>query len=310
MTADPPPPDDLPPPRVEEVSDNVFAYIQPDGTWGLNNTGFILADDAVLAIDACMTERRTRGLLDAIRRHAGPRPVRTLVNTHHHADHTFGNWLFRPEATIVAHERCRETMLREGAATKAFWPDVDFGEVRIAPPDITFDGRLCLWAGDLRLDLIDVAPAHTDNDIVAWLPQQRVLFAGDVIFNGGTPFALAGSIDGWLEALDVIRALGAERIVPGHGPVAGPEVIDDVAAYLRFVLDAARDGYAAGAAPLDVARALDLGRFAAWTDPERLAANLHRAYSELRGDPRATPLPPDAIRDMLALNNGPPRSRA
>jgi cyclase len=133
-----------------------------------------------------------------------------------------------------------------------------------------------------------------------------VLFSGDVLFNGGTPFALAGSVGGWLEALDRLRALGAETIVPGHGAISEPKVIDDVAAYLQYVVAAARRGIESGLEPLELAREIDLGRFGEWLDPERLPANLHRAYSELRGEPRGTPLPGKAIADMIAFNGGRP----
>jgi cyclase len=88
-------------------------------------------------------------------------------------------------------------------------------------------------------------------------------------------------------------------------------VLDDLTAYLELVLEAARDGIAAGAEPLEVARSMDLGRFAGWLDGERLPANLHRAYSELRGEPRGIPLPRQAVADMIAFNDGrPPRCLA
>ena len=167
------------------------------------------------------------------------------------------------------------------------------------------------WVDGLKVELISVAPAHTTNDVVAWIPERKVLFGGDVVFNGGQPFALAGSIEGWLEALDRLRALGAETIVPGHGAVCGPDVLDDLTAYFRLVQGAARQGLDANIEPLEVARALDLGRFGDWLDGERLPANLHRAYSELRGEPRAAPLPRQAVADMIAFNGGrPPRCRA
>lgn len=302
--------EELPAPATEEVAQGVFAFIQPDGSWGLNNTGFITAADHVVAIDTCFTERRTRGLIEAIRGRAGERQVRTLVNTHHHGDHTFGNFLF-PNTTIIGHDLCREMVLREGFAAHRLFGGVEWGDIVVAPPSVTFSDRLELWAGDTRVELIFVGPAHTTNDIVAWLPDQRVLFTGDVVFNGGMPFALAGSIWGWLDAVDVIRRLAPATIVPGHGPVCGPAVLDDIEAYLRLVLDAAKRGFDAGAAPLEVARGLDLGRFGDWLDGERLAANIHRAYSELRGEPRGVPLGPEAITDMIALNGGqPPRCLA
>ena len=101
----------LPPPHTVEVAEDVFAYIQPDGSWWLNNTGFIVGDDNVVAIDATSTERRTRALLDAIRV-VTTTPVRTLVNTHHHGDHTNGNCLFG-DATVVGHRNCRTGVLAQ-----------------------------------------------------------------------------------------------------------------------------------------------------------------------------------------------------
>ncbi|HEX5479347.1 MAG TPA: MBL fold metallo-hydrolase [Dehalococcoidia bacterium] len=302
---------EMPPATVEEVAPGAFAYVQLDGSWGLNNTGFIIGREHVVAIDTCFTERRSRALIDALRGRSGPRPVRVLVNTHHHGDHTFGNYLLRGEATIVGHELCREWILREGVTAHRLFPGVDWGEIELAPPELTFRDRLELWVDDLRIELIFVGPAHTTNDIVAWIPERNLLYAGDVIFHGGMPFALAGSVAGWLEALGRLRALGAETIVPGHGAICGPSVLDDIEAYLRLVQDAARRGFESGAEPLEVARGLDLGRFGEWLDGERLAANIHRVYSELRGEPLGTPLPPAALQDMIALNGGrPPRCLA
>jgi cyclase len=179
------------------------------------------------------------------------------------------------------------------------------GEIKIAPPFVTFEDRLNVYVDDLKVELIYVGPAHTTNDVVAWVPERKALFTGDVIFNQGTPFALMGSIAGWLQALDVLRALGPETIVPGHGPVCGPEVIDEVADYLRFVQETARKGFEAGLTPLQTAQQADLGRFSRLLDGERLAGNLHRAYSELRGEPRGAPLPmATVVPDMVAYNGG------
>jgi len=295
---------ELPPPRVEEVSEGVYAYIQPDGSWGLNNTGFIVGGDGVMAVDTCFTERRARAFRDAIRSVTGL-PVRVLVNTHHHGDHTHGNFVFRPEAMIIGHELCRKEIIETDLGTKALFPGVDWGEIEIAPPSVTFQNWMALHVDELRVELIYVGPAHTTNDVLVWLPERRVLFAGDILFNGGTPFALMGSVAGWLEALDRLRSLRAERIVPGHGMVCGPEVIEDVAEYLRFLQEVARKGYEAGVSPLDVARETDLGRFGEWLDGERLVGNLHRAYSELRGEPHGAPLALGAaVADMVTYNGG------
>jgi cyclase len=294
-----------PDPTLEEVSPGIFAYIQLHGGWGLNNAGFLLGGDSVIAIDTCFTVRRSEAFRDAIVRTAGDRPIRTLVNTHHHGDHTHGNFVLGPGVTIVGHEKCREEIIATGLGTTALWPYVEWGEIIVTPPTVTFDERLVLYAGDLRVELIYVGPAHTSNDIVAWVPERKLLFTGDTVFNGGTPFFIFGSLAGSLESIAKLRALGAETVVPGHGSVCGPEVLDQIEAYLRFVESTAKTGFEANATPLDLARDTDLGRFADWHDRERFVANLHRTYSELRGEPLGASIPmPSVMPDMIAYNNG------
>jgi cyclase len=230
-----------------------------------------------------------------------------LVNTHSHGDHTHGNFVFSPASAIIAHERCRAEVRRANPdGVRARFPTGDFGQFPIVPPMITFSDRAKVYAGELEIELIHLGPAHTTNDVVAWIPERRVLFSGDLVFNGGTPFAAAGSIAGWIEALPALRALGAETIVPGHGSVCGPDVFDEIEAYLRFITDTAARGFAGGTSPLELARATDLGAFAGLTDPERIAGNLYRAYSELRGEPRGGALPAQMFDDMIAYNGGQP----
>jgi cyclase len=183
---------------------------------------------------------------------------------------------------------------------------VDWGELQLRPPDVIFEDTVTLYAGDTRVELRYVGnAAHTTNDVLVWLPEHSILFAGDLIVNGGTPFVLMGSVAGSRVALDRIRELGARTIVPGHGGVCGPEQIDVVDDYLAFVQRTARVGVNAGLAPLQLAQDLDLGEFAVLNNAERIAANLHRAYAELDGHPWGIPLdlrPP--FRDMIILNGG------
>jgi cyclase len=294
--------------EIQQVSEGIYAYLQPDGSWWLNNTGFLAGRDGVISVDATSTERRTRAYLDAIAT-VTDRPVRTLVNTHHHGDHTHGNYLFGG-ATIVGHERCREAILGTPAPPPAgVWTDVDWGPLELAPPFLTYTDGVTLWSGDLRCEVRYVGtPAHTTNDSIVHIPERSVVFAGDLLFNGGTPFALMGSISGWIEVLEtVLRPLGARTLVPGHGPVCGPEVIDDVLAYLRFVQRTAREAKAEGLSPLRAARAVDLGEFKDLLDAERIVGNLHRAYLELDGGQRGAPIDlAGALGDMVAYNGGRP----
>ena len=319
IRADHPRAHELPPPRTEAVADGVYAYIQPDGGWWINNTGFVIGPEAVLCIDSCATERRTRALLaavdatvDAHDARVGapmvPERARLLVNTHQHGDHTNGNCL-HPGATIIGHHACREAIAASGILRPdGLWDPVEWGALEPAPPFVTFADRLDIHVGDLRVELrhFDTA-AHTTNDVVAWIPAHRVLFAGDLVFNGGTPFVLMGSVAGSLVSLDHIAELDVAVLVPGHGDVCGPEAIDVVGEYLRFLQVTASDAVVAGWAPLEAARRADLGPFATLAHPERLAGNLHRAMAECVGA-----RPGDridivaALADMVTMNGGRP----
>ena len=294
--------------QLSEVASGVYSYVQPDGTWFINNMGFVVGARSVISIDATSTERRTRAYLDAIAS-VTPNPVTMLVNTHHHADHTHGNYLF-DSATVISHTACREVMVAAGIPDySAVFPGVDWGDLRFRAPDVTFEGSTVLHLDDRRIELSDLGfVAHTNGDVLAWLPDCRVLFTGDLIFHGGTPFALFGSVTGTLDALDVIEGYGAEVIVPGHGPHFGGDdiarVLDEQRAYLRFVQGCATEGIAAGRTPLEQAHASDLGPHARYTDPERLAGNLHVAYREAAPDGYEFPGIEQAIMDMVAYNGG------
>ncbi|UGY92997.1 MBL fold metallo-hydrolase [Streptomyces gobiensis] len=291
-------------PRLTPVADNVYAWIQPDGGWCLNNSGVVVGGDGAIVVDTAATvarAERLRAQVDAV----APGSARTLVNTHFHGDHTFGNAVFGPEAAIVAHAGTREEMAATGLALTGLWPDVEWGSVQLALPTVTYEERMTLHLGERRAELIHVGPAHTRNDTVVWLPEERVLFTGDVVLPGCTPFVLMGTVAGSLRALDELRALDPRTVIGGHGPVAGGEAFDATEAYLRWVQDLAAAGVARGLTALETARTADLGAYAALTDPERLVGNLHRARAELEDGELARPLDVAGIfQEMVEFNGG------
>lgn len=304
------------PGQLQEISDGIYAYVQPDGTWWINNMGMLAGRSHTIAIDSSSTVQRTEEFRAAIAATTNA-PLSTLVNTHHHGDHTNGNFLF-PEATIVAHEECRKLIMQDGnegiraLQNSGIWanPDggPDWGQIRAAPPFLTYLDGVNLYVDELMCEVRFIGtPAHTTNDSIIWIPDRHVLFAGDLLFNGGTPFLLMGSVRGAIEAVSSLRNYPAQTIVPGHGPVCGPEVIDQVLAYLTFVMDLASRGHADGIAPLELARNTDLGDFAALSDAERIVGNLHRAYLELDGAPRGASIDgPRVLSEMIAYNGGKP----
>ena len=185
---------------------------------------------------------------------------------------------------------------------------IDFGDCPVTPPFVTFDERLNVYVDDLKIELIFVGPAHTTNDIVAWIPDRKLLFTGDIVFNGGTPFALGG-LRGRLArcARHHRRARRRDhrprprrRLRPGgvRTPCA-----TTCASSRRRPPRARR----LASRRSTLARDLDLGPFATLHDPERLVPNLHRAYAELRGERRGAPLDSrQMFGEMLAYNGGKP----
>jgi cyclase len=293
-----------PEPRLEEIAEDVHVYLQPPGSWCLSNSGILVGPNAVTVIDTAATERRARALRSAISS-VTPLVPRTLINTHHHGDHTYGNGLFAQDAVIIGHDACPAQMAEQGLLLTQLWTEVEWGHIEIVPPSVTFAERLTVHVGQRRVDLHHFGPGHTSNDIVAHIPDAGVLFAGDLVFNGGTPFVLMGSVAGTLEVLRSVRALNAETIVPGHGHPGGPELIDHTESYLKWIQDLAREGHAAGLSPLEVARETDLGPYQDWLDAERIVGNLHRAYAEERGGPRGEPLNTlGALMEMVDYNDG------
>lgn len=295
--------------RLEEVAEHIYAYVQPDGGWCLNNAGVIAAGGESALVDTAATERRARALRAAALSVSALAP-RLVVNTHSHGDHTFGNFVF-PEAVVVGHSGTRDEMEQVGLHLTGLWPEVCWGDITVTPPTVTYEDRLTLHVGPVRAELMNMGAAHTVNDTVVWLPEQRVLFTGDLVMSGVTPFFPMGSLSGSLAAVDALRALGAETIVTGHGPVGGPEVLDQAEQYLLWVRSLAEDGIAAGLTPVQTARESGYGPWDRLLDPERLVPNLHRAFLELRGAAPGSPVDMGALfEEMIDFRGGRPSCRA
>lgn len=292
---------------LHEVAAGLYAYVQPEGTWCVNNTGFVRGREAVLVIDSCATERRTLAFREAIRA-TTELPIRLLVNTHYHIDHVNGNGLLRP-AAIVGHERCRQRMLTPAKPPPAHAVDpVDWGAIDPVPPNVTLTDRLDVWVDERRLELRHFGRrAHTDNDVVVWVPDERVLFTGDLVMHSSMPLVMDGSVRGILQTLRELLALEPAVVVPGHGDVGGIELLHEQIRFYELIWRIAEQAREAGTSALEAARAADLGEFADLLDGERLVANLHRAIAELDNPGIADMDMVPVFGDMVAFNGGPLR---
>lgn len=280
-----------------EVGDGVFAYLQPDGGWGWSNAGLVAGDDASLLVDTLFDLRLTADMLQAMEPVTDTRPIDTLVNTHANGDHCYGNQLVS-DAEIIASKASAAEMEELPPAMLAAMMSADFGPTvnaylqesfgsfdfnNIAPPrpTRTFSDRLGIAPGGRRAELIEVGPAHTKGDVLVHLPDDGVIFTGDILFIGGTPIVWDGPVQNWLDACAHIIELGCTTIVPGHGPLTDRNGVQAVADYLSYIQAEATARFETGMRADEAARDIDLGPYADWLDWERIVINVDTVYRQL-----------------------------
>lgn len=282
---------------LHELGNGCYAYLQPDGTWGYSNSGLITADGETLLIDTLMDLKLTSEMLWTMRDSVpAASSIQTLVNTHSNIDHTNGNQLVS-DARIISSTTCLDEMREQAARPRArltgeagaFFQEVlgsrfELGNIVTTFPSQTFNGELRLKVGSKEVRLLELGPAHTRGDIVVYLPAERTVFTGDILFQGGHPVIWAGPIGNWIKACDTILAWDVEVVVPGHGAITDKNGVRALKRYLEFVRDESRKRWEEGLDYEDAARDIALGAFAGWTDPERIVVNVYACYREFNSD--------------------------
>ena len=278
---------------LHEVADGVWAYLQPDGSWGYSNAGLVPTGETSLLVDTLFDLRLTARMLEAMAAPTAARPITTVVNTHANGDHCHGNQLLGGTRVITSAATARE-MAELPASVLAGLPSLDLGDdgnrfvagafgafdfagIEVPPPTETFSGALQIG----EVELYEVGPAHTGGDVIVHVPAQRVVFTGDICFIGGTPIVWSGPVSNWLAALRFIRSLDPEIVVPGHGPVTDADGVAALEGYFEWLLTACRARRDAGLTALDAAASLDLGPYAEWGERERTIVNVDAVYAEL-----------------------------
>jgi glyoxylase-like metal-dependent hydrolase (beta-lactamase superfamily II) len=246
-------PDDLR--GVVELADRVYAYTIP-GVFAVN-AGIVVGDDAVAVIDTGTTEADARALLAAVAA-VTDLPVRYVINTHHHGDHSFGNWWFLP-ALVIGHARCRLRLVGDAGASHrdtlaAHLPTAreQVRAVPVTPPAFTFEQYVDLHLGGVGMRLAHLGRAHTDNDIAIGIDGAGVVFAGDLIEQSGPPIVSDGYPGEWGPTLRRLAAPHAEWYVPGHGQLVDADFVATQAA----AFEALSAACAAAPSPADALRAL------------------------------------------------------
>lgn len=274
--------------ELKQVAPNVYAYLQGGGPGisaaGVSNALLVAGPDSLLAVDATQGPIPARAFIAAAKQATGGKEITRLVNTHHHGDHVNGNQFFS-HAEIMSHPYCREECIKAAVTTPKTWaitPGIaDKVEERVlVPPSVTFKDDLTYHIGPTEMQFRFAGPAHTWGDMMAYFPQYKILFAGDVAFFWVAPYANNSYITKWIEICDKIQGWDVDMIIPGHGPIGGKKELAEMADYFRVLGVEARKRYdakmSAGAAAADIR----LGRFDNWLGPERLIMDVVRWYEE------------------------------
>jgi glyoxylase-like metal-dependent hydrolase (beta-lactamase superfamily II) len=224
-----------------KLSDNAYAYTAE----GDPNTGVIVGDDAVMVIDTQATPAMAQDVIRRIRE-VTDKPVRYVLLSHYHAVRVLGASAYQPQH-IIASRDTYDLIVERGEADKAseigrfprLFRNVESVPAGLTWPSITFSGRMSIWLGSLEVQLLQLGRGHTKGDTVAWLPQQKILFAGDLVEFDATPYAGDAYFQDWPKTLDAIAALQLRALVPGRGAALSTpaQVAEGLAGTRAFVSD-------------------------------------------------------------------------
>lgn len=250
---------------LTKVADNVYAYVDvepgtPQNSFGAN-AGIIIGTRSVLVVDSLVSAKEAKRFIADIRR-ITHKPIQFLADTHYHLDHSLGNSQFRRlGATIICQDLDAKAMAANGPAqltnaTAYGLSAEDMKGTTLALPDLTFSERLRIDLGGVSAELVYPGPSHTAGSIFVYIPERKVVFTGDMLFTDYHPFLAEGDLEGWPKALDAIAALGAQVIVPGHGPLSTAKDLADMKEYLVLFDAKAKELSAQGGDPAAIATEL------------------------------------------------------
>ena len=265
--------------------------------------GFVYTEDGIILIDAPLIPKQALDWREQIEEEYPDHPFLYLINTDHHRGHALGNQYFMP-VKVIAHERAHKEMSGytdnfKERVRNSFKREPEIQaqlyNIEIIPPHITFTNRAELLFGDRQIELIFVG-GHTPATSIVWLPQEKVCFVGDILWVDQHPYMAQGNTLEWLAALELIRNLGADYLVPGHGPVCGAEATYRVGEYITFMRRRVRDFYLEGKNKNETKSGL-VGEMLEWfpVPPERKAkiesqikSGLNRVFREIQREEEQT----------------------
>jgi cyclase len=236
--------------QTKELAPGVYALLSTKPP--VDNSGFVVGERGVLVIDAHINAAMARKIQAAVRE-VTDKPILYLVNTNAHGDHTFGNYAFPAETTVVAHRKTAEAMRNFEQEKAALLAAVEgdrsvFADVRLRLPDVTFEDSLTIDLGGRVVELHHFGHGNTPGDTVVYVPKAKAAWTGNLVFGVGTvPWAIEGNTPAYLRTVAAFATdLDVETIVPGHGLATSGAILGRYLRYLGGHLDAVQGAINAG----------------------------------------------------------------
>lgn len=285
---------EIPEPVVVKVNDRIHALLGPMEMPTKKNQGYmvnsilLIGDTGAIVIDTGLSDE----IGAMLARHYAKltdKPIKYVINTHHHGDHTLGNAAF-PGAKFLSSEVCRQLMLEDGPTWVSILESINerkFPNTRIIPADTTYpkDSRTELTLAGIKMVFWVPEAAHTIGDMMIWLPDDQVLLAGDVLVNQVTPSFRDAKLKEWIRTLGEIQSLPIKTIVPGHGPLMSKQQAAAMHQRMLSLYDGITAGVKQGLTDSEIRQKLDLGEWKKLHNfDEQMGNNINKAYLEIEAD--------------------------
>ena len=276
-------------PNIRKIKDGIYVYV---GTNFNSNCGIVITQEGVVLIDSGHNPTDSRAIFDAVKK-LSPLPIRFLLDTEPHPDHTTGHFVFSPPAVIIAHEGATESMVgREketpGRIEKLAGTSPEMRKAldgyRFVPPQIEYRQKATINLGERTFELMYLKGVHSEADTAVWLPKERVLFSASGIvvdqINILRPFVTIPDI---LAASKMMKALNPEFVIPGHGQPGTVKIFDDTEKYYALLLERVGKLAKEGKSLDEIKKEVKMPEYDSWASKERFPSNVEAAYKAVKG---------------------------
>ena len=273
-------------PHFRKIKDGIYVYAQKPAD---SNAGIILTQEAVVLIDSGHNPPDSQAILKAVRQ-LTPQPIRFLINTEPHGDHTTGHFLFSPPAIIIAHEGATDSMKKaynpqRNEKLMTDYPDMreSFKGFKMITPQIEYRDKMTLNVGEKTFELYYLKNVHSEADTAIWLPKERVIFSAAVAgvkrFSNLRPSV---QIEDMISAMKMMKSLNPEIVVPGHGPPGTTKILDDSIQYYTLLLERVGKMAKEGKSLDSIKKELRMPETDDWASKDRIDTNIESAYRSVK----------------------------